>query len=232
MTGTPPGPRLSIIIPTLDEERTVVELLADLAPLRRQGHELLLVDGGSRDRTSEVARPLVDRLLESPPSRAGQMNAGAAVASGEVLWFLHADTRVAAQAAVQRLSASVTGGSHWGRFDVRLSGRHRMLRIIERMMNWRSWITGIATGDQGIFVTRAAFDAVSGFPEVPLMEDIAISRVLRRIGRPARIRSPRLQTSSRRWEERGVVATMLLMWRLRLAYALGTSPHELAKRYR
>ena len=224
-------PRLSIVIPTLDEEQTVADLLSDLAPLRSQGHELVLVDGGSRDRTREVARTRVDRLLTSAPSRARQMNAGAAAAAGEVLWFLHADTRVPAQAAARLLDSCTKGGRDWGRFDVRLSGSHWLLRVIERLMNWRSGITGIATGDQGIFVRRAAFDAVTGFPDVPLMEDIALSRALRRRGPPAWIKSPQLQTSSRRWEQRGILRTIVLMWRLRLAYALGASPHELAKRY-
>ena len=232
MTGPAPRPRLSVVIPARDEAETIADLLDDLKPLREQGHEVLLVDGDSSDRTRELARPLVDRVISSPPGRATQMNAGAQLASGDILWFLHADTRVPARAAEQILHAVAETGRTWGRFDVRLSGRHGLLRIVEQMMNWRSRLTGIVTGDQGIFITAAAFRSVSGFPDIPLMEDIALSRALRKLAPPARIRSPRLQTSSRRWEQNGIISTIFLMWRLRLAYALGTPPQKLAKRYR
>ena len=231
MTASGRSMTVSIIVPTLDEDRTIVRLLSDLAPLRAQGHEVLLVDGGSRDDTREAAAALADRVISGPRGRARQMNAGAQSARGDILWFLHADTRVPAQALEAILHACGSGERTWGRFDVRLSGKHWLLRIVEHMMNLRSRLTGIATGDQGLFVTRAAFGAVSGFPDIPLMEDIAMSRSLRDHGRPACVRSPRLQTSSRRWEQNGIVSTILLMWRLRLAYAMGTPPGELAKRY-
>lgn len=223
--------RLSVIIPTLDEQARIGRLLRDLAPLRTAGHELILVDGGSRDGTLAVAAPLVDRAIQAPRGRASQMNAGAAQAIGDVLWFVHADTRVPPDAGEQVVQAC-RAGHLWGRFDVRLSGRQRALRVIETLMNLRSRFSGIATGDQGIFVARGAFERVGGFPVIPLMEDIALSRALRRLARPHCLRRPRLVASSRRWEERGILRTVLLMWRLRLAYALGTPATELAERYR
>jgi len=221
--------RLSIIVPALNEADTIGALLADLAPLRTAGAEVILVDGGSSDGTPERAAADVDRILPAQKGRAAQMNAGARVAVGDLLWFLHADTRVPADAAAA-LQDAWADGARWGRFDVRLSGRHALLRLVERGMNIRSRLTGIATGDQGIFVTRAAFDQVGGFPPLVLMEDIALSGALRRLARPACLRV-RLITSSRRWEEGGVLRTVLLMWRLRLAYALGADPARLARRY-
>ncbi|WPL19246.1 PGL/p-HBAD biosynthesis glycosyltransferase [Thiorhodovibrio winogradskyi] len=236
--GAAQSVRLSIITPTLNEASAISALLGDLAPLRAAGHELILVDGGSSDATRALAEPLVDRLLDAPRGRAAQMNAGAQVATGELLWFLHADSRVPAAAAEALLAAARAGGRpgmrpvvRWGRFDVRLSGRHPLLRVIERAMNLRSCLSGIATGDQGLFVTRADFTAVGGFPNIPLMEDIALSRRLRRLARPLCLR-PALITSSRRWESRGILRTMVLMWRLRLAYALGADPARLARLYR
>lgn len=223
--------RLSVIIPALDEQAQIGRLLLDLSGLRSAGHEVILVDGGSRDETLTIAAPLVDRAIKAPCGRASQMNAGAAQAIGDVLWFVHADTRVPPDAG-ERLLQACRAGHLWGRFDVRLSGRSPALRVIEGLMNLRSRLTGIATGDQGIFVTRAAFERAGGFPAIPLMEDIALSRALRRRARPHCIRRPLLQTSSRRWEERGILRTVLLMWRLRLAYALGAAPADLAERYR
>jgi rSAM/selenodomain-associated transferase 2 len=221
--------RLSIIIPALNEADTLGALLADLAPLRAAGAEVMLVDGGSSDGTPERAAGQVDRVLRAARGRAVQMNAGARAATGDVLWFLHADTRVPAGAAAA-LADACAAGARWGRFDVRLSGRHPLLRLVERGMNLRSRLTGIATGDQGIFVTRAAFEQVGGFPPLALMEDVALSVAMRRLARPACLRA-RLIASSRRWEEHGVLRTILLMWRLRLAYALGADPARLARRY-
>ncbi len=227
---TPPSPRLSVIIPTLDEQAGIAALLRDLAPLRAAGHELIVADGRSSDATRQIAAPLTDCTLTAPRGRANQMNAGARVAGGEVLWFLHADTRVPVEAWGCMLDACA-GGVRWGRFNVRLSGRHPALRVIETMMNLRSCVTGIATGDQGIFVRREDFERVGGFPSIDLMEDIALSASLRRLARPRCIRRPRLLTSSRRWEQNGILRTVLLMWRLRLAYALGAAPSDLARRY-
>lgn len=223
--------RISIVIPTLNEAQNLKPLLQDIAGLRKQGHEILLVDGGSDDGTAAQADGLVDRVLLGTRGRAAQMNAGARAAQGDILWFLHADSRVPAGAA-RRLIDACDAGHHWGRFDARLSGSHWLLRVVEYTMNLRSHLTGIVTGDQGIFVTREAFESVNGFPQIALMEDIALSKKLRRQGRPARIRRPSLQTSSRRWEKQGILRTILQMWRLRLAYALGAEPHDLARRYR
>ncbi len=220
---------VSIIIPTLDEAAELEHFLSPLQPLRARGHELILVDGGSRDSTCELAVPLVDRLVHADRGRARQMNVGARSASHERLLFLHADTRLPHDAL--ELIESALDGSVWGRFDVRLSGSAPMLRLIGRMMNLRSCITGICTGDQALFMRREAFVKAGGYPDIPLMEDIEISRALKRFGRPACIASP-VVTSSRRWEQGGIVRTVLLMWRLRLAHFMGASPDALAKQYR
>ncbi len=219
------------MVPALDEAGTLDSALASLAGLRADGHEVLVVDGGSVDDTPQRAAALADRVLSAPRGRALQMNAGAGAAAGDVLLFLHADTRLPGDA-VQRVREALERGRHWGRFDVRLSGPAWPLRVVERAMNVRSCLTGIATGDQAIFVHRQAFEAVGGFPPIALMEDIALSRLLkRRFGRPACVGSP-VVTSSRRWERDGVIRTVLLMWGLRLAYFLGADPERLAARYR
>ena len=228
MTGPP---RVSVILPALDEGRVIGSLLEALQPCREQGHELILADGGSRDGTMAIAAPLVDRLVRSAPGRARQMNAGARAANGDFLWFLHADSTVSPAAVGALADALGRGRRCWGRFDVTLSGGRRALRVVEFMMNWRSRFSGIATGDQAIFITRAAFEAVGGYPEIPLMEDVAISRSLKRLSRPVTLRT-RIVTSSRRWEQQGVLRTVLLMWRLRLAFALGADPVRLSERYR
>jgi rSAM/selenodomain-associated transferase 2 len=221
---------LSIIVPTLDEAAGIAATLASLQPLREQGHEVIVVDGGSRDGTPELARPLADRVLAAPRGRARQMNAGAQAARGEVLLFLHADTRLPPDAVQMAVEGLARSGRAWGRFDVEIEGRHRLLHVVARLMNLRSRLTGIATGDQAMFVWRAAFDAVGGFPPVALMEDIALSRALKRASRPLCLRA-RVVTSGRRWEARGVLRTITLMWWLRLRYALGASPDRLARSY-
>lgn len=221
--------KISAIVPALNEAGRIAATLDDLAPLRAAGHEIILVDGGSRDGTPDQAAGRVDLLLRSPPGRATQMNRGAAAAAGDLLWFVHADTRIP-PAALESLYEAAASGRPWGRFDVRLSGGHPLLRVVERMMNLRSRLTGIATGDQGIFVSAAAFRRIGGFPDQPLMEDIALSTRLRALDRPLCLRPP-LTTSSRRWERDGTLRTILLMWRLRLAYALGADPRALARRY-
>ncbi len=223
--------RLSIIIPCLNEGGVIGRLLERLQPLRQQGYEVILVDGGSSDGTRSIARPLVDRLLQTPPGRARQMNAAAREASGEWLWFLHADSDVDAETLLGLPEQIAMGGRLWGRFDVSLDGGHRLLPLVALFMNWRSRLSGIATGDQGIFVQRRLFDAIGGYPEIALMEDIALSRILRAEGRPLCLRQ-RLRTSARRWERHGVLRTVFLMWRLRLLYFLGADPQRLARRYR
>ncbi len=223
-------PRLSIIIPALNEAAGIAATLEPLQLLRACGHEVIVVDGGSSDGTVELAAPLCDQVLTAERGRARQMNAGARAAGGEVLLFLHADTLLPSDADRLILEGLARSGRGWGRFDVRLSGRHSLLRLTAWLMSGRSRLTGIATGDQAIFVQRDRFEAVGGFPDIPLMEDLALSRALRRRGRPLCLRQ-RVTTSSRRWEERGIVRTILLMWRLRLAYYLGADPHELAQHY-
>ncbi len=223
-------PPLSIVLPALDEAAGIEATLQALEPLRARGVEIVLADGGSGDGTPALAAPWVDAVLQAPRGRALQMNAGAAAARGAVLLFLHADTRLPALADLQVLRA-VAGGARWGRFDVRIEGRPAMLRVVATLMNLRSRLSGIATGDQAIFVTREAFDRVGGFPVQPLMEDIELSRRLKRLSRPACLRE-RASTSGRRWEQRGVWRTIFLMWRLRWRYWRGESPSRLAQAYR
>lgn len=221
--------KLSIILPVLDEADAIAATLAHLQPLRAAGHEVIVVDGGSADATAALAEPLADRVVAAPRGRARQMNAGAAVARGGVLLFLHADTHLPEQA----VAVIRTGLAHrsWGRFDVRIEGRPRLLRVVAALMNLRSRLTGIATGDQALFVRRAAFIAVGGYPEQPLMEDIELSKRLKRLGRPACLRD-RVITSGRRWQAHGVWPTILLMWRLRFDYWRGVPAERLALRYR
>jgi rSAM/selenodomain-associated transferase 2 len=224
------APRLAVIVPVLDEEGGIAATLQSLSALRARGAEVIVVDGGSRDRTVEIARPLCDRLIAAPRSRAAQMNAGAGAARGDVLLFLHADTRLPEEADRLILDNLATIGAAWGRFDVSIEGRHPLFPLIAAMMNLRSRLTGIATGDQAIFVERSAFAAIGGFPDIALMEDIELSRRLKRVGRPLCL-AARVTTSGRRWEKRGVVRTILTMWRLRLAYFLGAPPAKLAVSY-
>jgi rSAM/selenodomain-associated transferase 2 len=221
---------ISIVIPVLNEATILKTFLEFLQPLRQRDCELLVVDGGSIDASLEIAAPLVDQVVTSHQGRAVQMNAGARVAQGDILWFLHSDCSPPPEADGLIRSALTDPNSAWGRFDVSLSGRHSLLRCVETFMNWRSRLTGIATGDQGIFVRRDVFERLGGYPDIPLMEDIALSRALKRISRPVCL-SQRLHSSSRRWEKHGVVKTVLLMWRLRLAYFLGADPARLARIY-
>ena len=218
--------KLTIVIPALDEAAILRRALEALLPLRGQGHEVIVVDGGSSDGTPEIARLLCDRVVGAPGGRAAQMNAGARLATGAALVFLHADTRLPPDGGEQLLESLKR--RLWGRFDVEIEGRHPFLRVIACAMNLRSRLTGIATGDQAIFVRRDAFD---GFPEIALMEDVAFCKAMKRRGRPACLRA-RVTTSGRRWERRGVLRTVLLMWRLRLRYFLGADPDELARLYR
>jgi rSAM/selenodomain-associated transferase 2 len=221
--------RLSVVVPVLDEAETIADHLQSLAPLRAEGAEVIVVDGGSADDTLARARPGADRVLTATRGRARQMNAGAEAAGGDVLLFLHADTRLPPAADARIREALAAGARAWGRFDVRISGG-RLLGVVATLMNRRSRLTGIATGDQAIFVTRAAFAAVGGYPDIPLMEDIALSRRLKRLSRPACLKA-QVTTSGRRWERNGVARTILTMWRLRLAFFLGADPRALAVAY-
>jgi rSAM/selenodomain-associated transferase 2 len=220
--------RLTVIVPVLDEAAILVDALAALEPLRVRGAEVIVVDSGSSDGSPELARPLADRVMAAPRGRGAPLNAGAAIGTGDALLFLHADTTLPQDA--DRLIAAALSHRAWGRFDLRIAGRHPLLALIARMINWRSRLTGVATGDQAIFVSRTAFAAVGGFPDLPLMEDIAISRRLKRLCRPYCIGTP-VVTSGRRWEHHGVLRTIVLMWRLRLAYYCGVEPARLALRY-
>jgi len=218
----------SIIIPVLNEALTLPSCLEALQPLRQQA-EIIIADGGSRDATVTIAEALADRVVLAPKGRALQMNAGARLAKGDILLFLHADT-VLPDNALRLIEQHLARGGQWGRFDIRLRGRPALLKIIAFMMNWRSRLTGIATGDQVIFVRRQAFFGVGGYPEIALMEDIALSRLLKAIGPPLCLRA-KVTSSGRRWEAFGVFRTILLMWSLRLRYFFGADPAELAELY-
>jgi len=222
--------RLSIIVPTLNEVDGIAEALGMLAPLRKRNVEVIVADGGSEDSTVALARPFCDGVVSAARGRGAQLTAGAAAAKGDVFLFLHADTRLPPDADLALLSRFAGSGYAWGRFDVRIVGKHPLLPLVAIGMNLRSRLTGIATGDQAMFVTRDAFWAVGGFPDIALMEDIALSRELKRLGRPLCLRA-RVTTSGRRWDERGFARTVLLMWRLRLAYYFGASPERLARMY-
>jgi len=220
--------RLTIVLPVLNEAAIIVAALQALAPLRARGAEIIVADGYSRDGTAKLAEPFADRIITVRRGRGAPMNAGAALGTGDALLFLHADTTLPDSA--DRLIEAALARRAWGRFDLRIAGRHPFLAVVARMINLRSRLTGIATGDQAIFVSRKAFEAVGGFPDLPLMEDIAISRRLKRLCRPFCIATPAI-TSGRRWEQNGVIRTIVLMWRLRLSYYLGVEPALLAKLY-
>jgi len=218
--------KLSIVIPTLNEASHIESLLAQLSD---ENVELIVVDGGSDDQTVQRAS-VQAKLVYSSTGRAVQMNTGAAAANGDWLWFLHADTQLS-----QPLNAYVDeitqSSSVWGRFTVRLNDARFIFRVIERLMNARSCFTSVATGDQGLFVDRRLFDELGGYPELPLMEDVALSKRLRKV-MPVNCSALSLITSARRWQHRGVLKTIVLMWWLRLAYAVGVSPARLRQWYR
>lgn len=217
--------RLSVVVPALNEAPGIARCLEALAPLRARGHEVIVVDGGSRDATARIAAPLVDRVLAGPRGRAAQMNAGAAAAAGDALLFLHADTLLPPEA--DRAVLAALAERPWGRFDLAIDSDDPRLAVIAFFINRRSRLSGIATGDQAVFVRR---DAFPGFPPIALMEDVAFSRSMKRLGPPACL-AKRVLTSARRWEQHGVARTVLLMWRLRYDYWRGADPDELARRY-
>ncbi len=222
---------ISIIIPCLNEAGRIQTTLTRLQPMRDRGQQLIVIDGGSEDGTLALASSLADKTLISSRGRARQMNTGMEAADGDILWFLHADTLPPANADLQLAQAMNESQHSWGRFDVQLSGSAPLLRMVERSMNWRSRITGIATGDQGIFVRADALRRLGGYTNIPLMEDIDLSsRLKASCGRPLCL-TQRLITSSRRWERNGIFRTILLMWSLRLKYALGADPGALVRHY-
>jgi rSAM/selenodomain-associated transferase 2 len=220
---------LSIIMPVLNEAAGIEAALRALAPFRARGVELIVADGGSNDRTADLAAPLANRIVIAPRGRAAQMNVGAAAATGDVLLFLHADTQLPAHADRLVRDGLNTSRRIWGRFDVRIEGGG-LLGFVAAMMNARSRLTGIATGDQAMFMTRTAFETVGGFPQIALMEDVALAARLKRLGRPLALRA-HVITSGRRWRKHGLLRTVMLMWRLRLAYFLGADPAKLARVY-
>jgi rSAM/selenodomain-associated transferase 2 len=223
-------PKLSIIIPVLNEGEGIAAALDAIADLRARGTEVVVVDGGSGDATVERARLHADQIVFAPRGRARQMNAGAEKSSGDVLLFLHADTRLPADADHVVLNGLERSGCVWGRFDVKIDGRSPLLTIVAVLMSLRSRLSGIATGDQAIFVRRSAFHAVGRFPAIALMEDIALCKQLKNVSRPLCLRE-RVITSGRRWEKNGVLNTIGLMLGLRLAYFFGADPKKLAQRY-
>ena len=219
--------RLSIVMPVLNEAAGIAAALAALAPLRARGAEVIVVDGGSRDGTPDLARPLADRVLTAPRGRALQMNAGATAATGDAVLFLHADTRLPDDADAL-VFAALKNMRVWGRFDVRFTDG--ALPLVAASMNVRSRLSGIATGDQAMFMTRNTFSRAGGFPEIALMEDVALSACLKHLSRPACLRA-RVTTSPRRWRRHGTLRTVLTMWRLRLAFYFGADPNRLARAY-
>jgi len=222
-------PLISIVVPVLNEEATIASFLRLLQPLRDKNVEVILVDGGTQDQTKRVAELYCDRIIDSDRGRARQQNAGADVAGGNLLVFLHADTLLPISF-LEVLAKFEKTGCQWGRFNVSLSGNKWMFSVISFMINWRSRISGIATGDQTIFVRRSAFDLVGGFTDIPLMEDVELSRKLLGISKPFCVRNPVI-TSSRRWEVHGTWRTIYLMWKLRWKFARGMSPEVLVNEY-
>ena len=222
--------RLSIVVPVLNEADGVAFFLESLQPLRHAGHEVIVADGGSNDDTALQASPLVDHLIRAPRGRAMQMNAGAAAANGDVILFLHADSRWPENAAAAIAAGMQLSARRWGRFDIQLSGDRFLFRVVEWFMNTRSRLTGIATGDQAMFVGRSLFESIGGFPAIPLMEDVALSALLKAVERPICL-DANVQSSSRRWELQGAWHTIWLMWRLRYAYWRGADPAALARIY-
>jgi rSAM/selenodomain-associated transferase 2 len=221
---------LTIIIPAFNESALLTRTLSNLQAIRERGVRVIVVDGGSADDSAACASPLADLVVTANKGRATQQNAGAAIATSEVLLFLHADTMLPPDVDTLITNALSVGNHVWGRFDIAFDVNTPMLRVVAWMMNARSRLTGIATGDQAIFVWRDAFNTVGQFAAICLMEDIVLSKKLKALSPPACLRA-RVTTSSRRWREQGVWQTIVLMWWLRFAYMIGVSPLRLAQWY-
>ncbi|OLF39263.1 TIGR04283 family arsenosugar biosynthesis glycosyltransferase [Psychrobacter sp. Cmf 22.2] len=233
-------PTISIIIPILNEADNLSRLFAHLTGLTPPPQQVILVDGGSIDGSFALAQYLIKDLrvvqqsaidwqvLASSAGRALQMNRGATLATGDVLLFLHADTQLPNHAMTEIMSVVIR--AEWGRFDVRLDSSECMLKLVSKMINWRSRLTGIATGDQAIFVKRDWFEQIGGYPNQALMEDVEISKRLKTIGKPACLTS-QVITSARRWQQHGTWRTILLMWQLRFDYWRGVSADNIWQRY-
>ncbi|MDV6317685.1 TIGR04283 family arsenosugar biosynthesis glycosyltransferase [Chromohalobacter sp. HP20-39] len=226
---SPATPWLSVVVPVLNEAETIQACLTALLPLWVCGVEIVVVDGGSDDDTVALARPLANRVLVSERGRARQMNHGGRESRGDCLVFVHADTRLPRRADLL-IDWALKGPACWGRFDVEIERGFALAGLVGWSMNRRSRLTGITTGDQAIFMTREAFGIVGGFPDQPLMEDIEISRRLRRLSAPACL-APRVTTSARRWQQQVPLRTIVTMWWLRLRYWCGVSPWALAGEY-
>ena len=220
---------ISIIIPVLNEQKGIDFFLKHLQKFR-PNCQLIIVDGGSDDNTVELARPYVDKVLQSPTGRAQQMNRGAKEAVAPILLFLHADTFLPDDAVIQ-IKQAIARQYRWGRFDIKLMSSHPALTIIAYFMNWRSKLTGIVTGDQAIFVEKDFFETSGAYPDIALMEDVALSKKLNKVAKPCSITS-KVSSSARRWLQFGIVKMTLLMWWLRLRYFLGSSPSSLAQLYK
>lgn len=221
---------IAIIVPVLNEAENLTALIDQLLQFRQSVAEIVIVDGGSTDNTRQMLEDSGLEIVSASKGRAIQMNAGALHSNADILLFLHADTKLPAHA-IKAIEKAISTGADWGRFDVQISGEHPLFKLIAFMMNWRSRLTGIATGDQVIFTRRSVFNLVGGFPEQPLMEDIEISKRLRKISRPFCL-PEKVMTSGRRWQKHGVWKTILLMWRLRFAYWRGVPASKLAEYYR
>jgi len=225
---------VAAVVPVLNEARGIGDFLAAIAA--HDFAEIIIVDGGSGDATRQVIETFRDQArdpriapVSSERGRARQMNAGARRATSDILVFLHADTRLPPEA-VSVVRRAIDGGKDWGRFDVRFDSRHPFLHVVANFMGWRSRLTGICTGDQAIFIRCDVFERAGGYADIALMEDIDLSRRLKRTGRPARAAAP-VTASARRWREQGILRTIVQMWRLRLMYFRGASPVLLAAQY-
>jgi rSAM/selenodomain-associated transferase 2 len=222
---------LSVVIPALNEGASIAVTLHSLQSWRKRGVEVIVADGGSSDETCARARPLADRIITAPRGRARQMNAGFQASHGDVILFLHADSLPPTMGDAHIAHALEDLEKLWGRFDVNITGKPFMLRVVAWFMNHRSRLSGIATGDQGIFVRRKTFERIGGFADIPLMEDVEICKRLNALCKPACLKS-RITTSGRRWEAHGVWRTIFLMWKLRWMYSRGSTPESLAAMYR